>query len=490
MPANIEAERALLGAILANNAAFDRVAGFLEPSHFADLVNGRIFAAISERVLSGTKCDAVTLKTVFEGAGDLDEIGGSAYLAHLLASMVAITSAGEYGRAVQDAWLRRQLINLGEDLVNSAFGGDPDLSASGLVTMVENSLAALGSGGRKGDVLSTVGQLVSRAMAAAGEIFRGTPVARLLTGVPTLDRAVRLRPSSFTLLAGPPSAGKTGLAVQLSVSIAKARAAQAVANGWAPADAARLPGVAIFSLEMSSDELGERIAAAEAEIDLEHLLDGRLDMISSANLARAESSLRHVPLRVWDCTATPLRLLGRKIRMHLARQPELLIVVDHLLVTGEDDETRRRDQQTMSVAQLASGFKGLAKETGLPFIVLTHTARPPKATAVQRPVLTDIKYAGEGVADNVIFVHRPILFMDKSPPEQGKLGDHAFNGIGGVLDKWHKRMDDAKDLAEIIVAKQRQGKTGLYRMKFHGPTTSFREWNETAAQEAPDWVTE
>src|ERR1700731_1058964 len=121
-PSNLQAEQALLGALLANNRAYERVSEFLAPDHFADPLHGRIFQAISRRVEAGQLADAVTLKAEFEHAGILDEVGGTAYLAQLLTAMVGIINAGEYGKAVHDAWLRRQLIDIGETVVKNAFG--------------------------------------------------------------------------------------------------------------------------------------------------------------------------------------------------------------------------------------------------------------------------------------------------------------------------------------------------------------------------------
>ena len=123
-PSNVQAEQALLGALLANNRAYERVSEFLAPEHFADPIHGRIYQAIVRRIEAGQLADAVTLKAEFEHSGVLEEVGGTAYLAQLLTAMVGIINAGEYGRAIHDAWLRRQLIDIGETVVNNAFGAD------------------------------------------------------------------------------------------------------------------------------------------------------------------------------------------------------------------------------------------------------------------------------------------------------------------------------------------------------------------------------
>src|ERR1700744_396079 len=126
-PSNLQAEQALLGALLANNRAYERVSEFLAPEHFADRIRGRIFQAIARRIEAGQLADAVTLKAEFEHAGILDEVGGTAYLTQLLTAMVGIINAGDYGRAVYDTWMRRQLIDVGETVVNNAFGANPEL---------------------------------------------------------------------------------------------------------------------------------------------------------------------------------------------------------------------------------------------------------------------------------------------------------------------------------------------------------------------------
>src|ERR1700684_91689 len=146
-PSNLQAEQALLGALLANNKAYERVSEFLAPDHFVDPIHGRIFQSIARRIEAGQLADAITLKAEFEHSGVLEEVGGTAYLAQLLASMVGIINAGEYGRAIYDAWLRRQLIDIGENVVNNAFGAQPELDGTLQVEAAEQSLFDLAARG-------------------------------------------------------------------------------------------------------------------------------------------------------------------------------------------------------------------------------------------------------------------------------------------------------------------------------------------------------
>ena len=146
-PSNVQAEQALLGALLANNRAYERVSEFLAPEHFADPIHGRIYQAIVRRIEAGQLADAVTLKAEFEHSGVLEEVGGTAYLAQLLTAMVGIINAGEYGRAIHDAWLRRQLIDIGETVVNNAFGADAELDGAQQIEAAEHSLFQLATDG-------------------------------------------------------------------------------------------------------------------------------------------------------------------------------------------------------------------------------------------------------------------------------------------------------------------------------------------------------
>src|SRR5487761_508964 len=154
-PSNQAAEQALLGALLANNKAYERVSEFLIPEYFADPLHGRIFQAIARRIEAGQLADAITLKAEFEHSDVLDEVGGTAYLGQLLTAMVGIINAGEYGRAVHDAWLRRQLIDVGETVVNNAFGAEPELDGIKQIEAAEQALFDLATdGGSSGGFVS------------------------------------------------------------------------------------------------------------------------------------------------------------------------------------------------------------------------------------------------------------------------------------------------------------------------------------------------
>src|SRR5690348_4931055 len=171
-PSNVQAEQALLGALLANNRAYERVSEFLSPEHFADPIHGRIYQAVVRRIEGGQLADAVTLKAEFEHSGVLQEVGGTAYLAQLLSAMVGIINAGEYGRAIHDAWLRRQLIDIGETVVNNAFGADPELDGAQQIEAAEQSLFELATDGAASGGFISFERALTEAIRGAERAFR------------------------------------------------------------------------------------------------------------------------------------------------------------------------------------------------------------------------------------------------------------------------------------------------------------------------------
>lgn len=488
-PANLRAEMALLGAILSRNAAYERVADFLLPSHFADPANGRIYQRIAERILDGRTADAVSLRSDFESSGILDEVGGVAYLTELLVSTVGINSVPEYGRAIVDTWLRRQLIDVGEKIVTDAFGGEPAHDATAQIAAAERALGELATNGRYSTRLVNGGDAIAEAVADAERAHRDGVEPGVVFGMPTVDKALDgLGEGTLTLLGGMQASGKSAIIGQMGKSLGMRVYDEAIARGLSPEQARSQPGMLFLSLEMSAKEIGLRLAAHEANMNVSDLKKGRLDLESSLRLSQALSRTKNMAMRIHDMVGLPFRLLLPKLIMHLQRQPELVVAIDHLLVLGDDDDKRGGGLDAASVSRTTRQLKALAKRTGVPFIVLTHVPRPPKDGTVRRPVASDVKWAGEGDADNVVFVHRPIMFMDSTPPAQG--AREAEQQYIKRKDRWHQERSDAKDLAEIVVAKQRQGPGGVYRMRWDGSRTAFSEWTEKPADELPDWVTE
>lgn len=481
MPANVQAEEALLGALLANNSAYERCCDILEPFHFFNPVNAMLYAEIERRLLEGRLVDAVSLRHDLANQDMLGDIGGVDYLVQLLSAMVGIINVAEYARAIRDAWIKRELVSIGEAIVNRALGDTTD--ATEQLDAGQQALAAL-----QGDQVSrnmstwTLGQVVSKAIASADAIYRGAPSPLLRTGLATVDAAIGgLWPDDLTVLAGIPGAGKTSLAVQIGESVARRAMTAALTYGATPEEAQKVPGVAMFSLEMSGEQLGARVAAFLAGVPVDTVLNGTLDMDTAARLARAESDAARLPFRGYDCRSISKSLLSAYIRRHLRRQPELLVIVDHLLVIEGD--TARQNESGLSaslVGQVARGLKKLAWELHVPMLVLSHASRASASRINPRPVQGDLKWGGEGDADTLMFVHRPIMFDDGSVPARKKREEDGEYNMR--VWKWERERKSMETRAELIVAKRRMGKPGLYLMRFDGPTASFSPWQRDGAE--------
>ncbi|HXQ53212.1 MAG TPA: DnaB-like helicase N-terminal domain-containing protein, partial [Stellaceae bacterium] len=273
-PANVEAEQALLGAILVNNAAFHRVHEFLKAEHFAEGVHGRIFAAIAKLVERGQIANPVTLKNLFDQDGALGEVGGAQYLARLAASAVTIINAENYGRTIYDRHLRRQLISIGEDMVNDAFAYDLEREASQQIEGAEKRLFDLATTGQFEGGFRPFERALTDAIVMAEAAFkRSGRTTGISTGFIDLDKLLGgLHSSDLVVLAGRPSMGKTAIATNIGFNAARAFRPHQHADGRIMAeDGAR---VGFFSLEMSSEQLATRILSEESGVSSNNIRKG------------------------------------------------------------------------------------------------------------------------------------------------------------------------------------------------------------------------
>jgi replicative DNA helicase len=470
-PANVLAEQSLLGTLLASNRTLDKVLDLLEPESFADPVNSRLYEIIRDRVTTGLLADAVTLRSVLDGAGILDEVGGTAYLAQLLSAMVAPLMATDYAATIRDAWLRRQLLEIGGDITELAFGADPSLDAAGQIAAAERALAELGTGGRKGAVLSSLGAAVHATLARAAAAAATGQSPALMTGLAAVDQALGgLWPAEMTILAGVPGSGKSALASQIGTSLAQAG-----------------KPVLLLSREMSSEQLAARIAGQRAGISARSVMRGDFDMLAADRLVLAEKEMHDWPLDIYDCRRTPLRVLGAKTRMLLQRKPAALVILDHLLVANpeeqQQDKRRSTGHDASSVSAAAYAQREIAGDFNIPFLVLTQMSRPPSDNRARRPTMQSLKYGGEDAADSVMFVHRPIMFVEENPPERPrKMGDPEW---AEMRAKHYADRDAVRELAELIVDKNRMEGRKVVKMRFVEKLTMFTDWSDEPAPSVP-----
>ena len=470
-PQNQEAEQALLGALLANNKAYERVSEFLAPDHFVDPIHGRIFAAIQRRVEAGQLADAVTLRAEFEHNGLLDEVGGPAYLAQLLTAMVGVINAGEYGRVIHDCWLRRQLIDVGETVVNRAFGAEPELDARQQLEAAEQNLFDLAKdNGAEGGFVAFERALATAVNHAAAAFSNPGGVSGLSSGLRDLDKKTGgLHPSDLIILAGRPGMGKTALATKIAFGAAKAVLRKAREHD---ANAVPRAGVAIFSLEMSCDQLATRILSDESRISGDRIRRGDIMQRDFDRFVEVSRDLAGLPLFIDDTPAISISALRTRCR-RLQRTKGLdLIVVDYLQLMRPAAGTRP-ESRVLEISMITQGLKAIAKELSVPVIALSQLSRAVESREDKRPQLSDLRESGsiEQDADMVMFVYRDEYYLAQRQPKE--LTYENSEKFSGALEKWQKDMEDAHNKAELIIAKQRHGPTGTIKLFFEGEFTRF-----------------
>ena len=472
-PSNLQAEQALLGALLANNKAYERISDFLLPDHFADPIHGRIYTSIARRVEAGQLADAVMLKAEFEHSGVLEEVGGTAYLAQLLGAMVGIINAGEYGRAVYDAWMRRQLIDIGEVVVNNAFGAEPELDGEKQVEVAEQALFDLATKGGADRGFMTFKDALTHAINTAELAFhRSGGVSGLSTGLRDLDRRTGgLHPSDLLILGGRPGMGKSALAIKIAYGAAKSMLEEGRAvdpNGLPKA------AVAVFSLEMSAEQLATRLLSEESRISSDRIRRGEIGQKDFDRFVQVSREISTLPLMIDDTPAITLSAMRTRCRRLKRTKGLALIVVDYLQLMRPAAGTRQ-ENRVQEISQITQGLKALAKELNVPVLALSQLSRQVENREDKRPQLADLRESGsiEQDADVVMFIYRDEYYLQQRIPKQIAFdNDEKFNG---ALEKWQRDMEQVHNKAELLIEKQRHGPTGKIDLIFEGEFTRFTD---------------
>ncbi len=471
-PHNFEAEQALLGAILINNAAYQRVAEFLRPEHFADPLHGKLYDSLSKLIERGQIVSAVTLKTYVEQDEDMKAAGGAAYLARLAAASVHVIDATAFGQVVHDLYLRRQLIDIGETVVNGAFGsGDVEETALSQIEVAEKKLYDLASTGQtEGGFKAFRVALTEATVAAEAAYHRVGQLTGVASGLFQLDQLLGgLHRSDLIILAGRPSMGKTALATNIAFNAARAYKEEIVEGRPKVVDGAV---VGFFSLEMSSEQLATRMLAEQAEVSSEKIRKGEMISSDFDRVLSVSHELEHLNFFIDDTPALSIAALRTRAR-RLKRTHGLgLLVVDYLQLLSPSGKNRQ-DNRVQEVSEITRGLKTLAKELDVPVIALSQLSRSVEQREDKRPQLSDLRESGsiEQDADVVMFVYREEYYLTRSEPaRRAEESDQKFNERH---DAWRLRCEQTYGKAEVIVAKQRHGPTGIVRLAFEGQFTKF-----------------
>ncbi|WP_372929977.1 replicative DNA helicase [Methyloceanibacter sp.] len=460
-PHNLEAEQALLGAILVNNEALDRVSTFLKPGHFFDRLHGRIFESASKLIMGGKRATPITLKTFFQNDEPVADLPVPQYLGRLAANATTIINAEDYGRTVYDLAIRRQLIDIGEGMVNTAFDSPIDAAPSDQIEDAEQQLYELAETGKYGAGFEPFSAALTDAIDMAANAYqRDGGLSGIATGFSDLDQRMGgLQASDLIIIAGRPAMGKTALATNIAYHVAKANAANA--GGDTPADGAV---VGFFSLEMSAEQLATRIISEQSYIPSERIRRGRIDCDQFDRIVEVSQELQNLPLFIDQTGGITVAQLAARAR-RLKRQRGLgFIVVDYLqLLSGSS--RRAQEGRVQEVSEITTGLKALAKELHVPILALSQLSRQVEQREDKRPQLADLRESGsiEQDADVVMFVFREEYYLERSQPRENT-EEHR---------QWQQDMETVTGKADVIIGKQRHGPTGTVTLQFTPEFTRF-----------------
>ena len=474
-PYNTDAEQALLGAMLINNAAYLRVSEFLQAEHFGNAVHGRLFAAIGKLIERGQIANPVTLKNLFDQDGALTEIGGAQYLARLASAAVTIINSEDYGRTIYDLYLRRELITVGEDVVNDAFRQDLDDPVREQIERVEKRLFDLASGGGTEGGFRPFGTALTNAISNAEAAFKKSgKTVGVATGFLDLDQKLGgLHPSDLLILAGRPSMGKTALATNIAFNAAKSYNPSRTPDGRIIVEDGAVVG--FFSLEMSAEQLATRILAEESGVSSDRIRRGDVSHEDFDKFVRASQQLAALRLFIDDTPALTVSALRTRSRRLMRQQGLGLIIIDYLQLLRPSNQVRVIENRVQEVSDITRGLKALAKELNVPVLALSQLSRAVEQREDKRPMLADLRESGsiEQDADVVMFIFREEYYKSREPIRGSDETDDKFNKR---YEDWQEEFRKVHGIGEIIVAKQRHGPIGTVKLRFDAQTTKFEDF--------------
>jgi replicative DNA helicase len=440
LPHNLEAERSVLGAILLHNEAFNHAAEVIDAADFYRDAHRRIFDKMVKLSERGGAIDLVTLKEELGRSGELDDVGGPAYITALVDGVPRSMNIEHYARIIKEKATLRNLIFSANKILATAYEGEED--ADVILDQAEHAIFAIADDKvRDGFValrdlaqssLETIEQLHARK-----ELITGVP-----TGFTDLDEMTSgLQPSDLVIVAARPSMGKTSLVLNI---------AQHVGTKTDKT-------VGLFSLEMSKEQLFLRMLTAEARIDAQRMRRGYLGEKDWGRLSQAIGTLSDAKIFIDDSPSIGVLEMRAKCRRLAAEHDLDLVIIDYIqLMQGRG----RFENRTLELGSISRSLKGLAKELRVPVVVLSQLSRAPESRSDHKPQLSDLRESGalEQDADVVIFIYRPDMYADKNDPPA-----------------------DGEGVAELIIGKQRNGPTGVVKLAFIREFTRFENLAPSAA---------
>ena len=447
---SFEAEQIFLGALLINGELMEHVEEFLIPEHFYETLHQKIYSALKTLFDRQIASSPITVKSMLEKDETFIQSNGSTYLSTLVVKGSVVVSPIGYAKVIYEMAMKRNLIIIAKDILDVANNSTLELTALEQLEQAELKMFELASSGLSGKSFTPISNCLKESMSQIDRALKSSSdVTGISTGFADLDSKLSgFQNSDLVILAGRPSMGKTAFAINFAYNACKALMKKTLKDQ-------KPPCVGFFSLEMSSDQLSTRLLSMVTKIDSTKLRNGKVGEEHYNDLKKAATQLSDVPLFIDDTPALSIAALRSRARK-LKRKHNLgIIFVDYLqLVRG----SKKADNRVVEISEITQGLKAIAKELSVPVIALSQLSRAVESREDKRPTLSDLRESGsiEQDADIVMFLYREEYYLQRSQP---KAGDAKY-------PDWVEKRDRAHNIAEIIIAKHRNGSIGSVPLSY------------------------
>ncbi|MDC0403138.1 replicative DNA helicase [Candidatus Pelagibacter sp.] len=454
LPNNIEAEQSVIGSILVTNEIFDEISTIISSTNFYDPMHQKIYNAMESLIYKGMLANPITLKNYFED--EKDDLDVPEYLVKITKFSTSVRQAIEYSKIIYDMFVRRELIKISEQTIDSAKINDLDTSGQNIIENSERLLFDLAEKGSFNSSLVKFDDAMKQTIEMASAAYKNEGgIVGVPTGLRDLDDKLGgLHQSDLIIIAGRPSMGKTSLATNIAFNAAKHIQ-----------DSGKKSSIAFFSLEMSSEQLSTRILSEQARIGSNDIRRGRISDEQFDQFLETSKNIAELPLFIDETPAISIAAMSNRARRIKRLHGLDMIVVDYIqLMRGT---TYNKDGRVQEISQITQGLKAIAKELGIPVLALSQLSRQVEQRDDHKPQLADLRESGsiEQDADVVMFVYREGYYLQRKEPREATV-EHA---------EWQAKMNEVAHLAEIIIGKQRHGPIGKVTLEFEERFTKFKD---------------
>jgi len=453
LPNNIEAEQSVIGTILVSNEIFDDISTIISSNNFFDPMHQKIFTAIETLIFKGMLANPITLKNYFEN--EKDDLNVPDYLVKITKFSTSTRQAVEYSKIIYDMFVRRELIKISENTIDSAKLKDLNITGKNIIENSEKLLFDLAEKGSFNSSLVKFDEALKFTIEMASNAYKNEEgIVGVPTGLTDIDdRLGGLHKSDLIIIAGRPSMGKTALATNIAFNAA--RKIQ---------ESGKKTSIAFFSLEMSSEQLSTRILAEQCRIKSNDIRRGRISDEQFDKFIETSKNISELPLFIDETPAISIAALSNRARRIKRLFGLDMVVVDYIQLMRA---TNTRDGRVQEISEITQGLKALAKELSVPVVALSQLSRQVEQRDNHKPQLSDLRESGsiEQDADVVMFVYREAYYLERKEPRPATM-EHA---------EWQAKMNEVSNLAEILISKQRHGPTGNVMLEFEAMFTKFKD---------------